>query len=562
MVECILDSYPGIASWKTDKYDYNERNTTVYALHCACYNEHCPSSVIIRLYKEYTAAIDCLSIIFNGVHDWGATGLPLHYYLARTSNIDIDIVKMLVEACPQSLMVADETQWPLYPAHAAAYDSNPDDLHKVVEYLLEFNPTSLCVMDGEGNTPLHMVCESKSVNLSLVQLLFNSWPEAIRMPGEDDCFPVHLLFQNRTVDGPTALSILQFMLDIDQTIVRERDGNGILPIHYAALNMKSNEVCKYLINAYPESIRVRTNNGSLPIHIACKYGSRVDTVDTIEYMLDLYSESINARDSDGWLPIHHEAKLGRANIIKLLLKYDPGTASKVTENDQRYFPLHIVCDGANEQLDVVKILYDACPEATFVLVNGRIPLEFARRRGFIGIVNFLEMQYTYTRKARDTKAMMTPDENGWLPLHHALKDKAPLGSIKLLLKGNPSALRTADNKLAFPIHIACQFSSSNVVQHLVELDNITVGHLDRNKDSVLHYACRGGNCEVAKYLMDSHSSLVSDTNADNELPFHLLLECGDEQVRESLEYTEVCFRLLQAYPETVTNLVSRKRRRD
>ena len=67
---------------------------------------------------------------------------------------------------------------------------------------------------------------------------------------------------------------------------------------------------------------------------------------------------------------------------------------------------------------------------------------------------------------------------------------------------------------------------------------------------------------VIKYLVDSHASLVSDTNADNKLPFHLLLECGDEQVRESLEFTEVCFQMLRAHPETVTNLTSRKRRRD
>lgn len=49
----------------------------------------------------------------------------------------------------------------------------------------------------------------------------------------------------------------------------------------------------------------------------------------------------------------------------------------------------------------------------------------------------------YATKARDLTAMSTADENGWLPLHHALKDKAPLGSIKLLLSGNPAALQVA-----------------------------------------------------------------------------------------------------------------------
>ena len=38
-------------------------------------------------------------------YELNVEGLPLHYYLARNSNIDIDIVKLLVEAYPQSLLV-------------------------------------------------------------------------------------------------------------------------------------------------------------------------------------------------------------------------------------------------------------------------------------------------------------------------------------------------------------------------------------------------------------------------------------------------------------------------
>ena len=47
--------------------------------------------------------------------------------------------------------------------------------------------------------------------------------------------------------------------------------------------------------------------------------------------------------------------------------------------------------------------------------------------------------------------MTTLDENGQLPLHRALKDNATFGSIKLLVKGNPSALRVMDNSYALPL---------------------------------------------------------------------------------------------------------------
>ena len=208
---------------------------------------------------------------------------------------------------------------------------------------------------------------------------------------------------------------------------------------------------------------------------------------------------------------------------------------------------------------MVKVLYDAYPEASTIRGGSEqmpleVPLEYARRRGYEDAVNFLNSQTMYARKAQDTTAMHTLDENGWLPLHHAIKDKAPLGSIKLLVKGNPSAIRTVDDNLAFPLHIACQFSTVKVVWHLVQLDSrIPVGRLDINKDSVLHYACRGGNLDVVKYLLDEYASLVASVEANKareQLPLHLLCEAGKDKVDiDSVEYVETIWLMLLANPE-------------
>ena len=152
------------------------------------------------------------------------------------------------------------------------------------------------------------------------------------------------------------------------------------------------------------------------------------------------------------------------------------------------------------------------------------------------------------------RTMTTLDENGWLPLHHALKKGAPLGSIKLLLRGNPSAVQIADNNMAFPLHIACEFSSVKVVQYLVEKYDRSIHHCDDNNDSILHYACRGGNLYVVKYLLENHAPLVSSAavNAKNELPIHLLCESrrGGED-SESPDYIETIWLLLLAYPEAL-----------
>ena len=86
---------------------------------------------------------------------------------------------------------------------------------------------------------------------------------------------------------------------------------------------------------------------------------------------------------------------------------------------------------------------------------------------------------------------------------------------------------------------------------------------DSNKDYPLHHACRAANLDVIKYLVESNTPAVSETNVDNKLPFHLLIESDKEQLnRESSAYTEACFLLLRAHPETVTMKMTRKRRRE
>lgn len=555
------------SNWFSSKVGSN----AAFALHCACYNKHCPSSVIELLLKEYASPITLVSRVKSELHKWGVIGLPLHHYLSRTSNIDIDIVKMLVEANPQSMLSADVSVTPL---HVILFNQSANNLEGILGCLLKLSPLSIRVLDGDGSTPLQLACYNKHFTLEVVQMLYNAWPEALRMGDIDGYLPIHQLSRNRKLEEPVALSVLRFMIGIDPTLVREVDEDWYLPIHFAVCGM-STGFCKVLIDAYPDSLRVgRTNAGRLPINVGY-YNERADAVDTIQYILELYPESTNVRDGEGRLPIHGAARLGRTHIIELLLKHDPDMVSKTTNNHCQ-LPLHIAC--CCWRVEAVQVLYDAFPEATWVRNgSGRTPLELVSYNCGIQvvgnqlsssstIVNFLQAQQAYAQKAKDMIVMTTPDNNGWLPLHHALKDKAPLGSIKLLLKGNPSALLTTDYKIAFPLHIACQFSSVKVVKYLVELLDVNgriLEHCDTNKDSILHYACCGGNCEVVKYLLTNHSSLVASVvaNEKGELPLHLLCESGKNEVdidskeqrliSAAREYIETIWLMLLADPEAL-----------
>jgi len=566
MVEYILEAFPQIVNIhthvfcpETEREDYESNKA--YPLHCACYNEHCPTSVIELLLETYPSALEQLCLVEDGVNSGKydciyVRGLPLHYYLSRTSNVDIDTVKMLVKALPESLVTTEQDDFVCYPIHALL--SNPsieeEDMQELLTFFIETDTLSVRMLDGYQRTTLHLALRNGGITLDVVKFLLNEISELFYHQSIVGYLPFYMLCGNGDLDEKIWFDIFQLLIDMDPTIVRDRVEDGELPIHYAAASLLPKQ-CEALIDLYPEPVREKIDGYNyLPIHHACATGR----FDTIEYFLGLYPESIHTRDGSGYLPLHRAAACeaeSRAEVIELLLKHDSNAASK--KADGRRLPLHLACVAYYGQLDVVQILYDACPEAIWMRdtdedEHGRTPLDLARGRNEESdIVEFLQAQLVYAEMGEDLLALTTLDDNGWLPIHHALKDKIPLGSIKFLIRGNPSALRVIDNIGALPIHIACQFSSAKVVEYLLEDDGgRTLQYTDMNKDSPLHYACRGGNLGVVKYLLNRNGPSVSDGNVDNKLPFHLLCEC-EEVDKKSNEYTETLFLLLRANPETV-----------
>ena len=442
-------------------------------------------------------------------------------------------------------------------------------------YLCESNNLSLGALQQIINTLgprvssqnpscFHLACRNENVTLEIVQLLHNTWPGALRLRDDAGWNPIHWLCCNEDLDETVAADILLFMVEIDPTLSRELVGDGgYLPVHLAVQYKSTIKIfCKILIDAYPESLRIESGDGLLPIHQACegKRDDTADTTDTIQYMLELDSELINAEKSDGKLPIHLAAMYGNTKSIELLLKFDPDSASKENNNVHRQLPLHLACvhDTNGSNLSSIQVLYDTYPEAIFARDGyGDTPLDDARSNGNRQAIDFLLAQLVYARQAQDMTAMATVDDDGWLPLHRALKDNASLGSIKLLARANPATLQVADQNGAYPLHIACKFSSVKVVKYLVALAGDTLNNVDANKDSPLHYACRGGNCDVLKYLLEANVPSVSERNNDNKLAIHLLLECGEETFdRESMEYVETVWQLLLANPEVVRDFKS------
>ena len=562
----LLDIFPDAPKEMSTAGTFSEESK-ISLLHLCCSNENCPDEIIRWLLQQFPSAINEFSFVINGENkiygvetdiyrgNMNIQGLPIHYYLARESNVDLETVELLVGAYPQALL-ANGNNVRVAPIHIASTNSHIDNLLEIILYLLKSEPTSIWLRDSADKTILALTCGNGKPDKAIFQLIYNSWPEALRLGGDDHGqLPIHKLCDNKDLDDTASLDILRFMLEIDPNLPMEMDRDDYLPVHYA-VTRKSTAFGKILIDAHPQSLRIELSDG-LPIHIACFYGERDDTVDTIQYMLELDPELIHAEDSGGWLPIHCAAMNGTTKSIELLLKLDPDAASKEINNGSRRLPLHLACKWSD--LSTVQALYDAYPEAILARDSGGdTPLDIASKQP---VLDFLQTQLVYAQQAQDMTAMTTLDDDGWLPLHRSLKDDAPLGSIKLLKRANPASVQVSDQNGAYPVHIACKFSSVKVVKYFVKLDGDTLNNVDANNNSLLHYACRGGNCDVVKYLLDANVPSVSEINNDEKLAINLLFECGENILdRDSLEYIETVKQLLLANPEVVRDLMSNRLR--
>jgi ankyrin repeat protein len=436
----------------------------------------------------------------------------------------------------------------------------------ILRCLLEYFPNAARYADGNlaayagaaGRLPLHIICFNKNVTLGMVNLLIDAFPSSVSHEDNEGLMPLHYLCHNKNLGEDVGLEILKLLLErFPEAVKRRTTEKDKLPIHYAA-TWQSPEFCRRLIEAYPGSERTVGNLGALPFHCACT----CNTVATVEYLYQLHPESINLTDRNGFYPINY-VFLGLENrsipkdgveVVRFLLECNPGVA--LQKNHSR-FPFYWVCKDAtngdasklNLYLKILQMLYDAHPEAI-----ERNEVKSKIDSFCTDVQTFINDQLSYARQARDQALMTTRDENGQLPLHRALHNKVALGSIKLLVKGNPSAACTFDIRGMIPLHVACQHHETPaVVEYLIGLDEVTLTTADREGNTALHHACIGANHAMIALLLDNYGSMfVSKRNAKKQLPIELLLENKNEvSDNESVEYTESIYWLLRAYPETI-----------
>ena len=77
--------------------------TTLYPLHLVCLNSQCHCAISVELVKRDFATLYHMCILGSEIHvgEYYHTlveSMPLHYYLSRTCNVNLDLVKLFMKS--------------------------------------------------------------------------------------------------------------------------------------------------------------------------------------------------------------------------------------------------------------------------------------------------------------------------------------------------------------------------------------------------------------------------------------------------------------------------------
>jgi len=470
-------------------------------LHLACANPHCPTAVLFALLERHPVAI---STVCKG-----------RWVELRS------ILTMLVRG----------------------YD----------HYSPEFSAAN-------RGLPLHYyVSRNARVELDVVERLVAVHPAALadKVP---DYTPLEMLLLNRNVDD---------FVDTVQFLLARTDEQGVaflIPLLHLACanNHVSRRIVSLLVARAPGSVdeeaAYQWGPFGLPVHFLLTDTSTVEDrgpemLASLEHLLEASPASLRRQIYVRSLPIHTAASSWRdPGFVKAILRRDPASAS-IKDGDQR-LPLHLAAmklpDATSR--DVLRCLFDVHPEGIWDTdAGGHTPSQLARGAGHLRSAEFLNRILRYANVSKNPVALTTSDENGQLPLHHALCDGAFPGVIQLFAKANPAALEHRDAFRDYPLHHACRMSreyctfSLDIVKLLVNGHPGALSQHGFSGDYPLHHACRARHCAVIKFLLGCKGAMASERNGERKFPLELLCQFGTQN--QHPEAVETIWRLLCAYPE-------------
>ncbi|XP_071084544.1 ankyrin repeat and KH domain-containing protein 1-like [Haliotis cracherodii] len=396
------------------------------------------------------------------------------------------IVQHLVS--PSNINTRGQNGWT--PVMMAAFNG-----HQSVFDLLVSKNADLTLVDNNGDSLLHLAY--KGGNLAIVQHLVS--PSNVNTRGQNGWTPVMIA----ALKGHQSAFDLLVSKDADLTLV---DNNGDSLLHLAC-NGGNTAIVQHLVS--PSNINTRGQNGWTPVMMAAFKGHQsvfdllvsknsdltlVDNNRDSLLHLACYGgntaivqhrvspSNVNTRGQSGWTPVMIAAFKGHQSVFDLLVSKD---ADLTLVDKGGVSLLHLACYGGNTAI----VLYLVSPSNVNTRgQSGWTPVMIAAFKGYQSVFDLLVYK----------NADLTLVDNNGDSLLHIACTGGNTAIVQYVV--SPSNINTRGQNGLTPVMMAA-FTGHQSVFDLLVSKNADLTLVNKKGDSLLLFACKGGNTAIVQYLM-------------------------------------------------------------
>ena len=391
------------------------------------------------------------------------------------------------------------------------------------------------IMDESGITPLYYAIRHD--NIDVVSALLQSVKNLL--------VPFRLAFEESTTEVVDVL--IQYGFDVN------RKRNGMTPLMVACKRGHYGIVQRLLQEPNIDIDAVDSISGKSALHFA---------ILTSEIVTALVTKggNPNIRDTSGLTPLDYAIRFDKIDTISALLQ-SPYQLDCVQKLPTYEIAIHLACEKSTAEVIDVLIQYGADVNWKY-MYKGMTPLMVACKRGHYGIVQRLlqepnididavesisgksalhfailtsEIVTTLVTKGANPNIM---DGSGCTPLDYAIRHDN-IGVVSTLLQ--------SVKELLVPLHLACEKSSTEVVDALIQ--NGADVNRKHNGMTPLMVACKRGHYGIVQRLLKTQKVNVNAQDSNGLTALHFSVQSNSVEI--------VCTLLLKgADPNISTPLIT------